>query len=308
MAAEALAGLGLVLLLAAGGRWWVHRGLAPERVPNRRSPGDLGLTFESASLPTANGRRLSAWFIPAARRGPSPAVAVLHGWGGNAETMLPLARPLFEAGFAQLYFDARCHGHSDDDSFASLPRFAEDLEAALDWLARRPEVDGRRLFAIGHSVGAGATLLTASRRRDLAGVVSLAAFAHPENMMRRWLRGKGIPHVPIGWLLLRYVERAIGHRFDDIAPIHTIGGVPCPVLLVHGSADATVPVEEARQIHAAGVDGRVRLRVIPGGHDQFGDAEAVARETDSVAAFLTAIASEPKLEAGNCCAAAKASL
>jgi predicted esterase len=27
---------------------------------------------------------------------------VLHGWGGNAQMMLPLARPLHEAGFALL--------------------------------------------------------------------------------------------------------------------------------------------------------------------------------------------------------------
>ena len=81
---------------------------------------------------------------------------------GNAALMLPLARPLHEAGYATLFVDARCHGASDDDSFASLPRFAEDLGAAVDWLRGRPEVAAGRVGVIGHSVGAGAALLLAS--------------------------------------------------------------------------------------------------------------------------------------------------
>ena len=38
----------------------------------------------------------------------APAVVVMHGWGGNAALMLPLARPLHEAGYATLFVDARC--------------------------------------------------------------------------------------------------------------------------------------------------------------------------------------------------------
>ena len=37
---------------------------------------------------------------------------------------------------------------SDADSFSSMPRFAEDLDHALDWLARQPEVDPRALIAL----------------------------------------------------------------------------------------------------------------------------------------------------------------
>lgn len=66
-----------------------------------------------------------------------------------------------------------------------MPRFAEDLEHGLDWLLQQPDVDPRRLFLSGHSVGAAAALLVASRREGLAGVVSIAAFANPAEMMRR---------------------------------------------------------------------------------------------------------------------------
>ena len=114
-----------------------------------------------------------------------------------------------------------------------------DRPDALDWLARQPEVDARRLAAIGHSVGAAAALLVAARRPALSAIVSLAAFAHPARMMERWLDSKGIPRWPFGQLILWYVQRTIGHRFNDIAPCHTIRQIRCPVLIAHGSDDGS---------------------------------------------------------------------
>lgn len=274
--------LGLAALLYWGVHRAIHLGLAPKRLAGKQTPGDLGLAYRDIRIATANGRTLAGWFLPAARS-PAPAVALLHGWSGNAETLLPLARPLHQAGFALLFFDARCHGRSDADSFASLPRFAEDLDHALDWLRQQPEADPRRLAVVGHSVGAGAALLAASRRDDIAAVASIAAFSHPERMMRRLLAAHHIPYRPIGWYILRYVQRVIGYRFDAIAPVNTIARVRCPVLLVHGAEDTTVPVAEAHAIHAARTGRHVQIRIIPGSHDDYGDVEQEAR---ALVAFL----------------------
>ena len=265
--------------LLGGANVAIRRGLAAPRVVETASP--QGLPWREVRLPTVNGKHLFGWFIPAGER--APALVVMHGWGGNAGMMLPLAAPLHEHGYALLLVDARCHGQSDDDSFASLPRFAEDIDAALAWLAGQPEVDAARLGVIGHSVGAGAALLAASRRRDLRAVVSLAAFAHPAGMMRRWLASKRIPHWPFGAYILAYVQRVIGFRFDDIAPCHTIARVTCPVLLVHGLEDDTVPVDEARQIHAARSSDAVELLLVPGSHDDYGD---VTRHLAQLGDFL----------------------
>ena len=262
-------------LLVPAVAWWllnraIRFGLRAERLPCAQEPD--GLPWQLARVPTRNGKHLSGWFIPAAR--PGPALVLMHGWGGNAQTMLPLAGPLHSAGYALLLLDARCHGRSDDDNFASLPRFAEDIEAGLTWLEQRPEVDPARLGLVGHSVGAGAALLVASRRPGLGAVVSLAAFAHPATMMRRWLASMHIPYWPLGAYVLAYVQRVIGHRFDDIAPCNTIRQLSCPVLLVHGLSDTTVPAAEARQILAAACHDGVELLEVAGTHDDFGDIES----------------------------------
>ena len=242
-----------------------------------------GLPWREVHIPTQRGKTLFGWFIPAGEA--APALAVVHGWGGNAEMMLPLAEPLHEAGYAALFFDARSHGRSDGDSFASLPRFAEDLEHVVDWLQGQREVDASRVGVIGHSVGAGAALLLASRRPDLAAAVSLAAFAHPAGIMRRWLKLKRIPYWPLGAYILHYVQYVIGHRFDDIAPCYTIRSANCPVLLAHGTDDQMVPVSEAQEIYANRRDERVHLLLMPGSHDEYGEIE---RHIGTVIGFLDA--------------------
>ncbi len=269
--------------LLAGGvgalNFGIRRGLAAPRVAEAGRPE--GLLWREVSMPTCNAKKLYGWFIPAET--PGPALVVMHGWGGNAEMMLPLAAPLHTAGYSLLLVDARCHGQSDGDTFASLPRFAEDIDAALRWLADQPEVDAQRLGVVGHSVGAGAALLAASRRTDLRAVVSLAAFAHPAAMMRRWMAGMHIPYWPLGAYILAYVQRVIGHRFDAIAPCNTIARVTCPVLIVHGLSDDTVPVAEAQQIYAARASDAVELLLVPGSHDDYGD---IGRQIGALQDFL----------------------
>lgn len=185
----------------------------------------------------------------------------MHGWGGSAAEMARLVVPLLAAGMHVLLLDARCHGRSDDDEFASMPRFAEDVESGLAWLRQRDDVDRSRLVLVGHSVGAGACLLVASRDRSVAAVVAIASMAHPGLFMERVL-GQRLPG-PLTSLALRYVERTIGHRFETFAPVRTIGRIQAPVLLLHGDEDTTVPVADAYELHAH-APGGTELVVVEG--------------------------------------------
>lgn len=275
--------LGALLAALAGINFLLRMGLRAPRVVESASLAQLGLSGREVRLPTLRGKHLFGWLLPGFENRPAPAVIVLHGWGANAEMMLPLARPLQAAGFCVLLVDARNHGSSDADTFSSMPRFAEDLDAAIDWLKIQPEALSGQIAVVGHSVGAAAALLSASRRHDLAGVISLAAFAHPAAMMRRWLAAKRFPYFPLGWYVLHYVQHVIGHRFDAIAPLITITRVSCPVLLVHGADDSTIPVADAHALFAQRQNDMVQLRVYPGEHDSTVELE---RHSDDLVSFL----------------------
>jgi pimeloyl-ACP methyl ester carboxylesterase len=145
------------------------------------------------------------------------------------------------------------------------------MPEAMDWLLAHEAASPHRLVVLGHSLGEEAAILCASRRTDVSAVVSVSAFAHPEQVMQRWLTEYHIPFWPIGWLVNRYIEHVIGHRFEDIAPVCRIGLIASPVLLVHGSRDDIVPLECTLRLRVAG-NGATLLDVA-GSHECFDEPQ-----------------------------------
>jgi uncharacterized protein len=228
------------------------------------SPADLDLQAHDVEFATVDGTRLRGWFVPASGTDVGdahPVVVVMHGWASAAEDLLPAAPAVIGAGLSMLFVDARGHGRSDAAEFMSMPRFAEDLHAAVAWLRERPDVDAARIALVGHSVGAGAALLVASRDPGIAAVVSIASMAHPRETISRSFRGYRAPQALVR-AALRTIERTIGYRFDDFAPLHTIALIDAPVLVLHGLDDHTVPADDARRLAERGPS--TTLRLVPG--------------------------------------------
>lgn len=266
------------------------------RIPAREvtaTPATFGLAAEDVDLAAADGTRVRGWFVPAATdRGRGPAVVVMHGWGSAAADLLPAVGTLTAAGLSTLLVDARGHGRSDPADFMSMPRFAEDVETTVAWLRDDPRVDPDRVGLVGHSVGAGACLLAAAHDPRIAAVVAIASMAHPAEMIGRSMRARRVPR-RVERAVLHTIEHTIGHAFDDFAPLHTIGRVDAPVLVLHGMDDRTVPPRDARRLAAAGRD--VTLRLVPdAGHDRLDDflpsLPEVARH------LATALATSPSLD------------
>ncbi|MEE8497254.1 MAG: alpha/beta fold hydrolase [Acidimicrobiia bacterium] len=248
-----IAAFGLMRLLPE----MLKRHMAPPQRPQPHTPADLGLPEVPITLQSVNGTDLHGWFIPAG--GTAPAVVVLHGWGANASLMLPLAPHLHRAGLHALFLDARNHGRSEHDDFVSMPRFAEDLDVAIDWLHALDDVSD--IGVIGHSVGAGAALLVGSRRNDLGAIVSVSAFAHPGEIMASAPPMSRMPaRVRTG--VFRTMERTIGARFNDIAPRSTVARVKAPLILVHGDADEVVPISNLHELAERAP--KARTLIVPG--------------------------------------------
>ncbi len=248
-----IAAFGLMRLLPE----MLKRHMAPPQRPQPHTPADLGLPEVPITLQSVNGTDLHGWFIPAG--GTAPAVVVLHGWGANASLMLPLAPHLHRAGLHALFLDARNHGRSEHDDFVSMPRFAEDLDVAIDWLHELDDVSD--IGVIGHSVGAGAALLVGSRRNDLSAIVSVSAFAHPGEIMASAPPMSRMPaRVRTG--VFRTMEKTIGARFNDIAPRSTVARVKAPLILVHGDADDVVPISNLFELAQRAP--QARTLIVPG--------------------------------------------
>ncbi len=120
--------------------------------------------------------------IPAGA-GPHPAVALISGSGAqdrdetimNHKPFLVLADHLSRRGIAVLRCDDRGVGKSTGDrSKATSADFSNDAEGGLDYLAKRKEIDSKRIGFIGHSEGGLIAPMIAVRRPETAFIVLMA--------------------------------------------------------------------------------------------------------------------------------------
>ncbi len=110
-----------------------------------------------------------------------PGVVVTGAWTTVKEQMAgTYAAELAKRGYAALAFDFRGWGQSADDiRFLEDPvRKTEDIDAAVDFLASRPEVDGARIAGLGICASAGYMSDTALRNSRVRSLALVAPWLH----------------------------------------------------------------------------------------------------------------------------------
>jgi carboxymethylenebutenolidase len=164
------------------------------------------ITFESGGKPI----RLDC-FTPNGNGQRYPAVISLYGSGGGFAGMTEPASLLASQGFAVYilhYFDRTGTSFADKETiFRHFPIWVKTLWDAISHIEKEPQVDPERIGLLGFSLGAYLSLSDAAVDKRVRAVVEF--FGGLPKEMRFFMR-----------------------RF-------------CPVLILHGDADTTVPVEEA---------------------------------------------------------------
>jgi alpha-beta hydrolase superfamily lysophospholipase len=92
---------------------------------------------------------------------PSSAVVLVHVLGGTRADWRVVAERLQAEGMTALAIDLRGHGGSTGSSAPSA-EMAQDVKAAVGWLAGRPEVRPGAIAVVGASLGATAALMAAA--------------------------------------------------------------------------------------------------------------------------------------------------
>lgn len=223
----------------------VHKLFALQHVPNTKTPKDFGITdYIDLRIETTDKKNIQLWDINP--NGKDATVFAIHGWANTAEKLLPIAKVLAEK-YRVVLINARNHGDSDSDHYSTIIKFKEDILSALEYFEIK-----NNCIIVGHSLGGGASLLTASLRDDIDGVVCIASFANLEKFMRgKFLKGK-MPRFFIS-SMIKYIESHAEMRMKQVSPINTIKKISSPVLLAYGNKDETVDFEDAQKIKEAAI-------------------------------------------------------
>ena len=195
-----------------------------------------------------------------------PGVIVLHGFGGNATSTVPIGQKLAEAGFLALCLSLRGWLGSTGEEDQGF-RQPDDIVSAADWLREQ----ARSVALLGLSQGGQVALLAASR----SGAPSFAcavAFYPPTDTAawREETQNTGVVDY-----LYDFVPT---ERFAAISPITVANRISCPTLILHGENDINIPLRHSRRM--ADANPAVRLHVVAGaGHGFAADGDAVWPET-----------------------------
>jgi uncharacterized protein len=192
---------------------------------------DLGRAYEDVTLTTSDGLKLDGWYLPSRNKA---AIIVFPGRSGNKQHH---ARNLAGHGFGVLLFDNRGQGGSEGDPNAFGWDDEKDVEAALDFLEGRPDVDDRRIGGLGLSVGGETLLETAAHTDRVRALVSEGAGArtykedHEMPGSQRWY---GLPYF--------VMASATTALFSNTLPPESLKELvkdipPRPVFLIHAKGE-----------------------------------------------------------------------
>ena len=209
--------------------------------------------FNLVEWTSFDGTKIPGWY--ALPKSPAPAAgypSVVWVHGGPASQTRATFRAdmqlLLNQGFAVLMPNMRGstgYGRTylEADEVEKRPDMMQDLATGHAWLAAQPGIDPKRIGIMGQSYGGWVVLAAVTMQPDLwkaavnyYGIADFVTLLEKTGPWRRDHRAReyGFPETD-------------GELFSRISPIHHVGNVVAPLLVLHGDRDPRVPMNESDQ-------------------------------------------------------------
>lgn len=163
----------------------------------------------------------------------APTVLLVHGWGGHARQMLPLAEAVAQAGLRPVIVEMPAHGRSAG-AVSNLPQFAR----AIEYVGARLRQEGQTLRAVvAHSLGANGAAHAASRGLATERLVLIAPPASPREYTRLFAAVFGLSENIRARMQARFEARE-GILMTQFEPSAVGARITARTLVVHDRGDS----------------------------------------------------------------------
>lgn len=259
----------------------------------------------SLELPGSDGGPLYVDVRSGARPGEArPAVVVCHGFKGFKDWgFFPtVAERLALAGFTAVTFDFSGSGVTPGSDVVDRldrwfgQRLSDDL-ADLDTVVGHCVAAGSSWVGlVGHSRGGALALLQAARDARVRALVTWAAVAgfvrYTPEELAEWRRTgqRDVVNARTGQVLpmgLRGLDDLEANASGSLDVLAAAGRMSVPWLLVHGTADESVPGKEADLLHRASGSPQTELLSVRGAGHTFGARHPWAGSTPELDEVMT---------------------
>ncbi|SDY45211.1 Serine aminopeptidase, S33 [Variovorax sp. YR634] len=247
---------------------WLYRGQGPGAEWRRE-----GWAFEDASV--------GIYHLAAQDSGAesAPVVLLVHGWGGHAGQMLPLAQAVAAAGLRPVLLELPAHGRSAG-TMSNSPQFAR----AIAYVTARLAAGGHALrAAVAHSLGANGLALAAARGLPAERLVLLAPPASPREYTRYFAHTFGLNEAT-RLSMQRLFESREGVLMPQLEPAAVGPRIAQPTLIVHDRDDRVNRFADAEAYRDAIAGARLVATQGWGHRRILKEAEVLAQVTRFVAA------------------------
>jgi len=219
----------------------------PGKYVSEETPEDFGWDYESVDLTTTDNFNIKGWFVPAKKKSNS-TIVMLHGYPFDKGNILPLGTFLQED-FNLFFIDFRGSGESQSTYVSFGNREGKDVQAAIDYAKKEK---GQKNFGLfGFSMGGAVGIIAAADNKDIKAVVADSAYAEISAMAASKYDNYPVLNKVLGLLTEIYGSIWFRTTPGNISPINHIANVKAPLLLIHGTKDTEVPVEQAHKLRAA---------------------------------------------------------
>lgn len=204
------------------------------KLPKREEEMDRNSKQELILIPSI-GKKINVYHYGKSNN----KVLLVHGWSGRGTQLHSIAEKLLKNGYSTISFDAPAHGKSPGKTSDMTEFVASILELEKQY--------GPFEFAIGHSLGAMAVLNSIKKGLKVKKAITIGSGDVIKDIMDDFIKKLGM-NIDTGKMMIQLFEKKFGETINAYSAYIAAIDVTNPVLVIHDTNDADVPVSAAYHI------------------------------------------------------------